>query len=91
MVERDISSTAVVADRVLASSEEASDIIKLLSKSAVALNHPRILAELGQAEFLGSHVPDPLEGVPEVKPVVRLAVRIAFFHSHLAHISPDTL
>ncbi|KAG2151835.1 hypothetical protein BD769DRAFT_1623558 [Suillus cothurnatus] len=73
MVERDISSTAVVADRVLASSEEASDIIKLLSKSAVALNHPRILAELGQAEFLGSHVPDPLEGVPEVKPVVRLA------------------
>ncbi|KAG2159046.1 uncharacterized protein EDB93DRAFT_1076283 [Suillus bovinus] len=76
LIERDISPTAVVADRVLASSEEASDIIKLLSKSAVDLNHPHILAELGQAEFLGSHVPDPLEGVPEVKPVLRLAVRI---------------
>ncbi|KAG1902934.1 uncharacterized protein F5891DRAFT_1276856 [Suillus fuscotomentosus] len=73
LIERDISPTAVVADRVLASSEEASEIIKLLSKSAVDLNHPRILAELGQAEFLGSHVPDPLEGVPEVKPVLRLA------------------
>ncbi|KAG2119134.1 uncharacterized protein F5147DRAFT_565537 [Suillus discolor] len=75
LIERDISPTAVVADRVLASSEEASEIIKLLSKSAVDLNHPRILAELGQAEFLGSHVPDPLEGVPEVKPVLRLAVQ----------------
>ncbi|KAG1900468.1 DNA-directed RNA polymerase N-terminal-domain-containing protein [Suillus fuscotomentosus] len=74
LIERDISPTAVVADRVLASSEEASEIIKLLSNSAVDLNHPRILAELGQAEFLGSHVPDPLEGVPEVKPVLRLAV-----------------
>lgn len=73
LIERGISPTAVVADRVLATSEEASDIIKLLSKSAVDLNHPRILAELGQAESLGRHVPDPLEGVPEVKPVVRLA------------------
>ncbi|KAG2742603.1 DNA/RNA polymerase [Suillus brevipes Sb2] len=76
LIERGISPTAVVADRVLATSEEASDIIKLLSKSAVDLNHPRVLAELGQAESLGRHVPDPLEGVPEVKPVVRLAVQI---------------
>ncbi|KAG1773841.1 hypothetical protein EDD22DRAFT_841721 [Suillus occidentalis] len=73
LIERGISPTAVVADRVLTTSEEASDIIKLLSKSAVDLNHPRILAELGQAESLGCHVPDPLEGVPEVKPVTRLA------------------
>ncbi|KAG2148047.1 hypothetical protein DEU56DRAFT_869723 [Suillus clintonianus] len=72
LIERDISPTAVVADRALASSEEASDIIKLLSKSAVDLNLPRVVAELGQAESLGSHVPDPLEGVPEVKPVTRL-------------------
>ncbi|KAG2143322.1 hypothetical protein BD769DRAFT_1661757 [Suillus cothurnatus] len=52
LIERDISPTAIIANRV----------------SASWLNSE------GQAEFLGSHVPDPLEGILEVKPVVRLAV-----------------
>ncbi|OAX44242.1 DNA/RNA polymerase [Rhizopogon vinicolor AM-OR11-026] len=72
LMDREISPTNVVADRVFSSSEEASDIIKLLSKAAVELNFPHVLAELGQAESLGSHVPDPLEDVPEVNPVTRL-------------------
>ncbi|KAG0702802.1 hypothetical protein DFH29DRAFT_982201 [Suillus ampliporus] len=66
LIERDISPTLVVADHVLSSSEEASDIIKLLSKAAVELNLPRVLAELGQAESLGSHVPDPLTPSEEI-------------------------
>jgi len=91
LIERKIS-PAVVAHRVLSSSEEASDIIKLLSKAAVELNSPRVLAELGQAESFGSHVPDPLEDVPDVKLVTRLTVHIAFLsHCDCAHIFSDAL
>ncbi|KAG2143327.1 hypothetical protein BD769DRAFT_1383289 [Suillus cothurnatus] len=61
LIERDISPTAIIANRV----------------SASWLNSE------GQAEFLGSHVPDPLEGILEVKPVVRLAV------SHLGKKFPS--
>jgi len=77
-MDREISPTNVVADRIFSSSEEASDIIKLLSKAAVELNLSHVLVELGQAQSLGSHVPDPLEDVPEVTPVIRLNVRILY-------------
>jgi len=74
LIEREIPVANVVADRIFSTSEEASDIIKLLSKAAVELNLPNVMRELGQAESLGSHVPDPLENVPEVSPVTRLNV-----------------
>lgn len=78
LMDRNISPTNVVADRVFSSSEEASDIIKLFSKAAVELNLSHVLVELGQAQSLGSHVPDPLVDVPEVTPVIRLNVCIVF-------------
>lgn len=92
LIEREISPTNVVADRIFSSSEEASDIIKLLSRAAVELNLSSVLAELGQAESLGSHVPDPLEDVPEVSPVTRLNVHVAFvLHLNGTYIFTDAL
>ncbi|KAG2132268.1 hypothetical protein BD769DRAFT_1666289 [Suillus cothurnatus] len=45
----------------------------ILPTAVIILNHPPILVELGQVEFLASRIPDPLEGVPEVKSIVRVA------------------
>ncbi|KAI6030315.1 hypothetical protein EDC04DRAFT_2572269 [Pisolithus marmoratus] len=71
-IARGISPTTVITDRVISSSSEASQIIQLLSKSAVDMNLSRILTELGQAEAIGCQLPDPLENVPEVSPVTKL-------------------
>ncbi|KAI6147961.1 hypothetical protein BKA82DRAFT_4485937 [Pisolithus tinctorius] len=72
LVARGISPTTVITDRVVSSSSEASQIIQILSKSAVDMNLSRIVTELGQAEALGCQLPDPLENVPEVNPVTKL-------------------
>ncbi|KAH7922516.1 DNA/RNA polymerase [Leucogyrophana mollusca] len=72
IVDRQLSVTAIVADRVFTSSEEASQAIRLLSKAAVDLNMSQIVSELGQAEALGTQSSDPLEDVPEVTPVMRM-------------------
>ncbi|KIJ61213.1 hypothetical protein HYDPIDRAFT_177116 [Hydnomerulius pinastri MD-312] len=71
---RGISPTAVISDRVFTSSEEASQLIQMLSKTAVDMNMSRVVSELGQAEALGSQLPDPLEDVPEVNPVTKLVI-----------------
>ncbi|KIN96613.1 hypothetical protein M404DRAFT_16854 [Pisolithus tinctorius Marx 270] len=77
LVARGISPTTVITDRVVSSSSEASQIIQILSKSAVDMNLSRIVTELGQAEALGCQLPDPLENVPEVNPVTKLKVKLA--------------
>ena len=59
----------VVSDRAIKSSEEAQKIIKALTSAAVQLNYPEIVRELGEAETMGSSLPDPYSGVPEVRPV----------------------
>lgn len=71
---RGIKMPDVVADRAFASSEEASDIIQVLSTAAVDLGMSNVIGELGQAKAMGSKSPDPLENVPEVTPVTRLKV-----------------
>ncbi|KAF8841664.1 DNA/RNA polymerase [Paxillus ammoniavirescens] len=68
-----ISPTDVISDRVFTSSEEASQVIRMLSKAAVDMNMSRVVSELGQAEALGSHLSDPLDDVPEATPVTKLA------------------
>jgi len=62
----------------MTSSEEAVEIIKLLSKAAMQLNMPRIISELGQAEIIGTQVTDALDDVPEATPVMRIKVRYNF-------------
>ncbi|TFK67999.1 DNA/RNA polymerase [Pluteus cervinus] len=71
LVEREITVSRVIADRVFTSSEEVAHIIKAISKGAVALNLSNVVTELGQAEAIGTHTTDVLDGVPEVRPVLR--------------------
>lgn len=78
IVEREISVSSVVSDRVFVSSEQASDVIKILSQAAVKLGLSQIVMELGQAEALGTY-DDPLEDIPEVIPV-RVIAKVCIFH-----------
>ncbi|KAG6896061.1 hypothetical protein C0992_010594 [Termitomyces sp. T32_za158] len=71
IVKRDIPVASVVSDRTLDSSEDAIKIIKHLSIAAVELKNEEIISELGQAEVLGTHKPDVLDDVPEVRPVTK--------------------
>lgn len=85
ILKRKISISHVVADRIFNSSEEAADIIKILSKAAVDLNLSHVVAELGQAEAVGTRFSDILDNVPEVTPVQRAEVstRMRGIHSFL--------
>lgn len=71
---RGISIQDIISDRVFTSSEEASEVIRLLSKAAIEMNMSRVIAELGQVEAMGTGHLDPLSDVPEVTPVRKLAV-----------------
>jgi hypothetical protein len=74
IIDRNIPVSLVVADRVMASSKEASDVIQMLSSAAADMNLMQVLIELGKARNMGSY-PDPLAGVDEVLPVLRSKVR----------------
>jgi len=77
MLERQVQPQLVVSDRVFTSSEEASEIIRLLSKTAVELNFPRIVSQLGQAEAIGTSTKkDPLDNIPEAIPVLRRVIKV---------------
>lgn len=65
----------------MASSSEAVKIIRLLSKSAMQLNKPEIISELGQAEAIGAQIPDLLDSVPEVNPVMKTKVAANIFQA----------
>ncbi|TFK37584.1 hypothetical protein BDQ12DRAFT_607612 [Crucibulum laeve] len=77
IMDHNIPVTQIVADRCYESSEEASEIILLLSKAAVTLNLSKVLMELGQAEAMGSQAFDPLSDVPEVMPVRKADAKVA--------------
>ncbi|KAF5375440.1 hypothetical protein D9615_007971 [Tricholomella constricta] len=72
IVDRDIPIASVVSDRTMTSSKEAVEIIKLLSQTAMQLNMPRIISELGHAEAIGAQISDTLDNVPEATPVMRV-------------------
>lgn len=75
IVDREISVTQVVASRSVNSDDEAADMIKVLSKTAVEMHIPSVMDELGQTQFLGgSALFDPLEGIPEAMPVLKAKV-----------------
>ncbi|THH27449.1 hypothetical protein EUX98_g6736 [Antrodiella citrinella] len=69
MVNRQISVSLVVSHRGIQSSEEANEIIKLLSISAVSMNMSKVVNELGLVQVMGSTAQDPLEDVPEAAAV----------------------
>ena len=72
IIDRQISVSQVVASRSVSSDQEAADIIKLLSKTAVEMNLVSVVDELSRTEALGnSFLPDPLQNIPEAKPVLR--------------------
>ncbi|KAF8141815.1 hypothetical protein EV363DRAFT_1467981 [Boletus edulis] len=62
-----------MSDRIFTSSDDASEVIWLLSKAAIEMNISPVIAELGQVEAMGTGCLDPLNDVPEVMPVKKLA------------------
>ncbi|KAF8130200.1 hypothetical protein EV363DRAFT_1399395 [Boletus edulis] len=72
LLARGISIQDVISDRVFTSSEDASEVIRLLSKAAIEMNLSQVIAELGQVEAMGTGHLDPLNDVPEVMPVKKL-------------------
>ncbi|KAI0070874.1 DNA/RNA polymerase [Panus rudis PR-1116 ss-1] len=71
MVDRQIPVSMVISDRAISNSEEAAEVIKLLSKAAVEMNLSKVVSELGMSETLGRQLPDPLDDVPEIIPVMK--------------------
>ncbi|KAH9837674.1 DNA/RNA polymerase [Rhodofomes roseus] len=71
MIDHQVAPTMVVADRALETSEEASEVIQLLSRAAVEMGLSNVVSELGMAESLGRQEDDPLDNVPEAMPVKR--------------------
>lgn len=77
VVDRQIPVSQVVSSRSISSDREAVDIIKLLSKTAVEMNLVSVVDELSRTQALGnSLLPDPLQDVPEARPVLRPKVRV---------------
>lgn len=69
--ERAIPIENVVADRVFDTSEEAAQVIKILSKAAADSGFHDVVNLLGQTEALGSHYQDIYADIPEATPVMR--------------------
>lgn len=77
VVDRRIPVSQVVSSRSISSDQEAVDIIKILSKTAVEMNLVSVVDELSRTQALGnSLLPDPLQDVPEARPVLRPKVRV---------------
>lgn len=81
LIDREISVPSIVSDRVFESDEEAAQVIKMLSKAAVDLNLSKVVSELGQAEAIGSTYQDPLENVPDVRPVLAFKMKDKVRHA----------
>lgn len=58
----------VIADHIIASNDDAKEIVGHLSRAAVELQRPDVVVELGQVDAIAQ---DPLAGVPDVMPVTR--------------------
>lgn len=76
IVKREISVEDVVVDRVFESSEQAAEVVRLLSRAAVELGMSSLVSRLGQVESIATHAPDAHEDVPEVMPVLKEKVGV---------------
>jgi DNA-directed RNA polymerase, mitochondrial len=59
IVNNQLSVLTVVSDHAIESSDEARKIIKALTSVAVQHKYSEIIDELGEAERMGSSLPDP--------------------------------
>ena len=85
IIDRQIPVSQVVASRSVSSDQEAVDLIKLLSRTAVEMNLVSVVDELSRTHALGnSLLPDPLQDIPEVLPVLR--PRVGLFASALSDL-----
>ncbi|KAI0753612.1 DNA/RNA polymerase [Fomes fomentarius] len=71
IINRGLSPSMVVSDRVFTSNEEAMEAIKALSRAAVQMGLTSVVSELGLADSLGRQTEDPLADVPEATPVTK--------------------
>ncbi len=71
IINRGLSPSMVVSDRVFTSNEEATEAIKALSRAAVQMGLASVVSELGLADSLGRQTEDPLADVPEATPVTK--------------------
>ncbi|KAK7055086.1 DNA-directed RNA polymerase [Favolaschia claudopus] len=88
-VRSDISISTMVADRVFTDDEEASEIITRLSKSAIDLNLPLVVSELGEAQSLGAQEPEE-DAVPQVIPVTKngeIPFNLLTLRKHLTRVA----
>ncbi|KAF7313242.1 DNA-directed RNA polymerase [Mycena kentingensis (nom. inval.)] len=69
ITQTDISMLNILSERVFTDDNEATQLVAQLSKAAIALNAPSVVAELAQAHALTSAEPDDAESVPEARPV----------------------
>jgi DNA-directed RNA polymerase, mitochondrial len=81
IVDKEIPVSKVVASRSVSSDQEAAEMIRVLSKTAVEMNVLSVMDELGQTKALGGDLlPDPLQDVPAVVPVLRVKVEFLLFY-----------
>jgi len=71
IVKRNINVQDVVVDRVFDSSDQAAQVVQLLSRAAVDLDESSLVLQLAQVEQIATHEPDTLKNVPEVLPVLK--------------------
>ncbi|KZT39784.1 DNA/RNA polymerase [Sistotremastrum suecicum HHB10207 ss-3] len=62
-----------MTDKAIPSADDAQNILRQISRAAVELGHTSVVRELGVAEILATQAIDPLENIPEVTPVQKLA------------------
>ncbi|KAJ7875287.1 DNA/RNA polymerase [Mycena olivaceomarginata] len=87
-VRSDVAVASMVADRVFTDDEEAAEIISRLSKAAIDLNLPLVVADLGEAQTLG--VVDPDAHIPAVIPVMKdgeVPFNLLTLRKHLARVA----
>ncbi|KAF7290519.1 DNA-directed RNA polymerase [Mycena indigotica] len=70
MVRNSVPILFVVSDRVLADEVEAAELVTRLSKSAIDLNLPSVVAELSQAQTTATATVEE-DMVPEARPVIK--------------------
>ena len=80
IVDDGLSVTKVLSDRSFTNSEEAVNVMTLLSRAAVAENLSRVVSELGQVQSWGTQEVAE-DGVPDVKPVLKEKVRLQDFRA----------
>ncbi|KAJ7041142.1 DNA/RNA polymerase [Mycena alexandri] len=88
-IRNDVDISRLVSDRVFTDDEEAAEIITQLSKSAILLNQPKAVEDLGAAHALGVEE-DPEDAALQVNPVRKddeIPFNLDTLRKHLARVA----